>query len=206
MFHRLMQHYHVFEEFSTYVVRLGKKIRDPVETNVTSHMRLHMDKNVLSGYGMNIIQNSGSFFWKQIRQTEICYNIKHFELHGRNLKDPWSCRQAVFYQRHSFVEHSSIWIVIQGPTKLKSMVEQYVSSQGSEFATCYEHPLYLQVQMVNLLERNWTSYLITLEECHQNTVSVDAFFIGVWWSFNGSCASTRAIKSSFLVIVKSLSH
>lgn len=156
MFDRLIQFYAVFEDFLPYVLMFGKRIRDYPETSITSHMRLHADKSSLSGY-------------------EICYNIRHFELHGRELKDPWSCRHAAFYQRYSFAEHLSTWIVIQGPSKLKFYIEKIVSEQTQLLLASYEHPLYLHVCFFKMLERNWTSYLITLEEQRRKTSDKFAF-------------------------------
>ncbi|KAF2685428.1 hypothetical protein K458DRAFT_430937 [Lentithecium fluviatile CBS 122367] len=150
MFDRLVQFCNVFEEFSTYVLQFGRRIRDAPETSTTSHMRLHTDKSLDFGY-------------------EICYNIKHFELHGRDLKDPWSCRHAAFYQRYSSAEHLSKWIIIQGPSKIQSLIERSISAQASVLPTHHEHPLYLHVQFIRLLERNWTSYLVSLEELRRKT-------------------------------------
>lgn len=51
MFDRLIQFYDVFEEFSSYILMFGKRIRESLETSITSHIRLHGDKNSLLGYG-----------------------------------------------------------------------------------------------------------------------------------------------------------
>ncbi|KAH7110534.1 hypothetical protein B0J11DRAFT_620056 [Dendryphion nanum] len=150
MFNRLVQFCNVLEEFSTYVLRFGRKVRDSPETSIASHLRLHTSGGLFVGY-------------------EICYNIKHFELHGRELKDPWSCRHAAFYQRYSFSQQSSTWIIIQGPSKIKSFIEQSVPAQASDLSTLHEHPLYMHIQIIRMLERNWTSYLITLEEQRRKT-------------------------------------
>lgn len=145
MFDRVVQFCKAFEEFSTCVLQFGRRIQDAPEMSLTSHMRLHTNRSSVIGF-------------------EICYNIKHFELHGRELKDPWSCRHAAFYQRYSSAEHLSTWIIIQGPSKIKSFIERSISAQASVSPTYHEHPLYLHAQFLILLERNWTSYLITLEE------------------------------------------
>ena len=55
MFDRLIQFYDVFEEFFPYVFVFGKRIRDPPETSITSHMRWHTNKSSVSGYGLYII-------------------------------------------------------------------------------------------------------------------------------------------------------
>lgn len=167
MFNRLIQFYDVFDEFFPYVLGFGKRIRDPPETSITSHMRWHTNKSLVIGY-------------------EVCYNIRHFELHGRELKDPWSRRHAAFYQRFSFAEHSSTWIIIQGPSKLKSYVEKAVAEQTRLSPAYHEHPLYLHVHFFKMLERNWTSYLITLEA--QRCRISDKFL------FLGSCKITVELQ------------
>jgi len=175
MFNRLIQFYDVFDEFFPYVLVFGKRIRDPPETSITSHMRWHTNKSSVIGYGLYIIDiliPVLTVFW----QTEVCYNIRHFELHGRELKDPWSHRHAAFYQRFSFAEHSSTWIIIQGPSKLKSYVEKVVAEQTRLSPAYHEHPLYLHVHFFKMLERNWTSYLITLEAQRCKIVGVRCFF------------------------------
>ncbi|KAF2808303.1 uncharacterized protein BDZ99DRAFT_51628 [Mytilinidion resinicola] len=175
MFDRLVQFCNVFEEFSTYLLQFGRRIRDAPETSITSHMRLHTDKSSVFGY-------------------EICYNIKHFELHGRELKDPWSCRHAAFYQCYSSAEHSSTWIIIQGPSKIQSFIEQSVSAQASVLPTHHEHPLYQHVQFIRLLERNWTSYLITLEEQRRKTSDKILFLSSCKISVELDCNNRRDNK------------
>lgn len=49
----------------------------------------------------------------------MSYNLRYFEKHGRDIKDPWSCRQCVFYQITYCNDNTSTWLVIQPPTKWK---------------------------------------------------------------------------------------
>jgi hypothetical protein len=109
----------------------------------------------------------------------MCYNMKHFELHGRELKDPWSCRHAAFYQRYSFTEHISTWVIVQGPSNIQSFIERSLPAQASGLPAYHEHPLYPHVQFIKFLERNWTSYLVTLDEQRRKTVSTTFFSLSI---------------------------
>jgi hypothetical protein len=109
--------------------------------------------------------------------TEICYNIRHFELHGRDLADPWSCRHAVFYQQYMLAEHSSTWIIIQGPTMLKPYIEKAISEQKRLMPELTEHPLHLHVHILKTMELNWEAYLITLGEQCRKTVCFFFFLV-----------------------------
>ncbi|KAH7083626.1 hypothetical protein FB567DRAFT_581167, partial [Paraphoma chrysanthemicola] len=160
MFNRLVQYCNAFDEFSAYLLQFGKRIRDAPEIGLTSHLRLHTAKTSVIDY-------------------EICYNIKHFEKHDRELQDPWSCRHAAFYQRFSSVQHSSTWIIVQGPSKIQSFLERSISTEATSSFNHYEHPLYLHVQFMVILERNWTAYLATLEQRRCKTADKILFLYSV---------------------------
>ncbi len=56
----------------------------------------------------------------QGRCLDLCYNIRHFERHGRELEDPWSCRQSTVHQNYWFDTRVSSWVVIQPPISFDS--------------------------------------------------------------------------------------
>ncbi|KAI8960332.1 hypothetical protein F5Y11DRAFT_367480 [Daldinia sp. FL1419] len=45
----------------------------------------------------------------------ICYNIRHFERHHRDLEDPWPCRQSALHQSLSAISGHPTWVIIQPP-------------------------------------------------------------------------------------------
>lgn len=50
-----------------------------------------------------------------VHDLDLCYNIRHFELHGRELADPWSCQQSAVHQKYYFANGESNWIYVQPP-------------------------------------------------------------------------------------------
>ncbi|KAI0442352.1 hypothetical protein F4803DRAFT_551227 [Xylaria telfairii] len=77
----------------------------------------------------------------------ICYNIRHFERHGRDLEDPWSCRQSALH--HSFLADSrqSTWVVIQPPEVFDTTVHPT------------SHPMSLHLRYLHAAIANWREYL-----------------------------------------------
>lgn len=82
-----------------------------------------------------------------VRPLALCYNIRYFERHGRDLEDPWSCRQSAIH--HSFAPSSkrSTWVVIQPPEDLNIVMQ----SKG--------HPLSLHTRYITAGLANWRQYL-----------------------------------------------
>jgi len=83
---------------------------------------------------------------------EVCYNLRHFERHGRDLQDPWSCRQSAIHQRHYFSDETSAWIVIQPPALWESSLDDARLDQIG-------HPLVLHLRALSLAVANNTEYL-----------------------------------------------
>ncbi|KAI0399416.1 hypothetical protein F4802DRAFT_589612 [Xylaria palmicola] len=77
----------------------------------------------------------------------ICYNIRHFERHGRDLEDPWSCRQSALH--HSFLAGSgeSTWVVIQPPEAFDTALDPA------------PHPMSLHLRYLRAGIVNWREYL-----------------------------------------------
>ncbi|KAI0535308.1 hypothetical protein GGR58DRAFT_504437 [Xylaria digitata] len=77
----------------------------------------------------------------------ICYSIRHFERHYRDLEDPWSFRQSALH--HSFLTGSkqSIWVVIQ-PPKVFDLTLDSTS-----------HPMSLHLRYLQAAIANWREYL-----------------------------------------------
>ncbi|CAF9925437.1 MAG: hypothetical protein HETSPECPRED_005836 [Heterodermia speciosa] len=96
--------------------------------------------------------HEGSDKAAEYEAAELCYNVRHFELHGRQLEDPWSCRQSAIYHKYELLNGKSNWIIIQ-------------HAQGLDFARqiidSYElsHPMDLHIRFISVLSENWRQYL-----------------------------------------------
>jgi len=92
--------------------------------------------------------------------TEICYNIRKFERHGRDMvDDPWSCRQCSVYQKYR-PGIECTWIFIQLPRATKELLDR-IFEAGEE--TLYQMPrshcLALHLLLLWSCEKNWEEYI-----------------------------------------------
>ncbi|KAH8598396.1 hypothetical protein B0O99DRAFT_738672 [Bisporella sp. PMI_857] len=90
-------------------------------------------------------------------QASLCYNIRHFERHGRALEGPWSCRQSAIHQTYCPSTERSSWIVIQPPQYFDSGLQD-----GGPISTL--HPLGLHIQYLAVAILNWRAYLDYIAE------------------------------------------
>ena len=95
---------------------------------------------------------------------EICYNLRHFQLHGRELDDPWSCRHSAIYHQFHYETKRSTWIIIQPP----ALAEDIVETMDSRFPS---HPLGLHLIYVGPLVASWRHYLDYLAGRLKDSVS-----------------------------------
>ena len=84
--------------------------------------------------------------------TGLCYNIRYFEQHGRDLKDPWSCRQSAIHQSYYFQRNLSNWTVVHPPMGFNELLRDL----KMEFDF---HPLGFHLQYITLAIQNWREYL-----------------------------------------------
>ncbi|KAI0550438.1 hypothetical protein F4679DRAFT_542383 [Xylaria curta] len=77
----------------------------------------------------------------------ICYNIRHFERHNRDLEDPWSCRQSALHHSFMPISKKSVWVTIQPPEVFDLTIRSST------------HPMYLHVQYLQAAIANWREYL-----------------------------------------------
>ena len=89
--------------------------------------------------------------------TDICYNIRHFEKHERDLDDPWSCRQSAIHQKHYFSDERSNWIVIQPPKLFVIALDRLERNNAA-------HPMALHVRYLLAAIANWRPYLNYITE------------------------------------------
>ncbi|KAF8245659.1 hypothetical protein K440DRAFT_662644 [Wilcoxina mikolae CBS 423.85] len=88
---------------------------------------------------------------------EISYNVRHFEKHGRELQDPWSCRQCSVYQNYSHRNNVSTWFLIQIPNGTRRHLERLNSEVGGS-SPC-DHPMGIHLYLLRSCEKNWGPYV-----------------------------------------------
>ncbi|KAF2259194.1 hypothetical protein CC78DRAFT_82270 [Lojkania enalia] len=110
---------------------------------------------------------------------DICYNLRHFEKNGRNLQDPWSCRQTVTHQKYHFSDATSSWIIVQPPELWSSSVDRVKLCRDQRVS--FEKPLeefdfdFALSQHVQALRRK-LHHVVTILEGTQATVrTISAF-------------------------------
>ena len=96
---------------------------------------------------------------------DLCYNVRHFEYHGRQLDDPWSCRQSAIYHRYELLNGRSNWIIIQHARSLDIAGE--VTDHGKLL-----HPMDLHLHFISTLCESWRQYLNYLADRLKDCVSM----------------------------------
>ena len=103
--------------------------------------------------GQVVSTSSWCLAWKNDEWAlDLCYNIRHFERHGRELEDLWSCRQSTIHQKYSFDTKQSSWVVIQPPIL-------FASSLKCTRPTNTAHPMGLHLRYLAAATARWREYL-----------------------------------------------
>ncbi|KAI1074716.1 hypothetical protein F5B20DRAFT_562757 [Whalleya microplaca] len=84
--------------------------------------------------------------------ADLCYNIRHFERHGRPLEDPWSCRQSAIHQKYNLSTDQSNWIVIHPPLRFAASFKRNVTSGVT-------HPMDVHIHYLSAGVVYWRDYL-----------------------------------------------
>ena len=92
-----------------------------------------------------------------IYTADLCYNVRYFELHGRDLEDPWSCRQSAIHQKYYFTNGCSNWIIVQPPKLFSAALRDIEMDQIG--CSMNLHIRYLAAAMAN-----WRPYLNYMTE------------------------------------------
>jgi hypothetical protein len=95
---------------------------------------------------------------------DLCYNVRHFERHGRDLEDPWSCRQSAIHNKNSFDTEQSSWIAIQPPILFASRLKDYSPTNTP-------HPMALYIRFLAASIAGWREYLNYIAERLKSFVS-----------------------------------
>lgn len=94
---------------------------------------------------------------------EITYNFYHVEQHGRsNLRDPWSIRQTAVYQKFSFKNENSTWIIVQLAKPIRNNIEKVIAGDGPPSSTTRGHwllPIVIHTMIMTMSQRNWKTYI-----------------------------------------------
>ena len=96
---------------------------------------------------------------------EICYNLRHIQLHGRNRTDPWSFRNFAVYHRYSTTK-PSIWLFINVPEAVQEHIERILSNATKVTS----HPILWHSYFLMVSLYNWRWYINYLEEIFQDIV------------------------------------
>lgn len=91
--------------------------------------------------------------------TELSYNLRHYELHGRDLKDPWSCRHTAIHHRYSLENGQSTWIMIQSPKVFRQNLGSLLAELSARASYRDEHPLTLHIRYLMSSGVNLRKYL-----------------------------------------------
>ena len=97
---------------------------------------------------------------------ELCYNVRHFEYHGRQLDDPWSCRQSAIYHKYELLNGTSNWIIIQHARSAD--ISRETKDRGKLL-----HPMGLHVRFISALCESWRQYFDYLAGRLKDCVSID---------------------------------
>jgi hypothetical protein len=83
---------------------------------------------------------------------DVCYNLRFFEPHGRQLADPWSCRQSAIHQKFYPSRGNSAWIIIHQPMALRENLQH---AQSRSFL----HPMAMHIRYIRSANYHWRDYL-----------------------------------------------
>lgn len=147
--------------FLHFVVGMGRKFSSKDEDFMSCYSTFSAGKGRLVCGPNNNKATSGDSLWGQSslvctsagyllnasQLPELCYNIRYFEQHGRDLEDPWSCRQSALHHSFSPVSKQSTCVIIQPP-------EVFEPIEDSERYTMSLHIRYVSAGLAN-----WRQYL-----------------------------------------------
>lgn len=84
--------------------------------------------------------------------TDVCYNLRYFERHERDLDFPWSCRQTVMHQKFFMEDSRSVLLVVQPPKDWNAALDDTKFSLDT-------HPLTLHLRLISCALNKHKDYL-----------------------------------------------
>ncbi|KAL2811839.1 hypothetical protein BJX63DRAFT_397920 [Aspergillus granulosus] len=143
MFHALCASTRTSPHFLKLVLGLGRK-------------RSSTDEDFMACYSR--FSSSSGKSQEDDGACDICYNIRYYERHGRDLEDPWSCRQSAIHQAYNSISKESGWLVIQPPTAFTSAIKQS-GTDGSEMCVpTAGHPMNPHLKYLTASMAGWRGY------------------------------------------------
>ncbi|KAI1321916.1 hypothetical protein F5Y16DRAFT_63153 [Xylariaceae sp. FL0255] len=146
MFRQIYTSLKITPSFLTIVMGLGRKLSSRDEDFMSCYCSIQETKQLVDS------RESGCDVLDFQIHFELAYNIRHFELHGRDLEDPWSCRQMAVYQQYNLRNASSSWLLIQPPKDLETTLKDVTTSTD-------EHRLSIHLRCLVAGTINWSDYL-----------------------------------------------
>jgi hypothetical protein len=93
----------------------------------------------------------------------MCYNIRYFDLHNRpHTKALWSERQMAVYQCFNIVDKTSMWVIIQASTRIKSRLKDFLTASNGTKLAATDH-VKLHLLFFFELAGNWRAYINFLD-------------------------------------------
>lgn len=91
---------------------------------------------------------------------ELSYDLRFYELHGRDLENPWSCRRCAIYQKFNVQTTNSTWILLQIPEVFKKeLLNLLTGSTGFK-----GHPLTLHLRYLKSCGNGWRRFLAYMSQ------------------------------------------
>ena len=101
----------------------------------------------------------------------MCYNIRYIDRNNRgDPVVPWSERQVAVYHRYNSARGQPIWIIVQAPQSIKSVLKQLNSHRADKPPSLSDHLGFHTIIFVGLA-RSWRDYLNFLESRLSEKVS-----------------------------------
>lgn len=153
MFKYLCSTLNIHPRFLDFLFDFGRKSSPPDETFLNFFKYVsssHKEDRSPSDTGTH---SDSSFLQHHLTaRLEICYNVRHFERHGRNSTDPWACRQSAIYHKLHASTGTSTWFIVQQPQSLSESL-QTAPPQS------LRHPIAVHIRFLRSVSHNWRDLL-----------------------------------------------
>ncbi|KAL2870915.1 uncharacterized protein BJX67DRAFT_210551 [Aspergillus lucknowensis] len=144
MFHAICAATRTSPHFLKLVLGLGRK-------------RSYTDEDYMACYSR--FPNSSGNSNEEDGTCDVCYNIRFYERHGRDLEDPWSCRQSAIHQTYASLSKESSWLIIQPPTAFTPAIKQSGTDGSEMHIPTAGHPMNPHLEYLAASMAGWRGYL-----------------------------------------------
>lgn len=109
----------------------------------------------------------------RLEALEMCYTVRYFDKNNRpNTKAVWSERHVAIYHRLDISTLTSVWIIIQSSSGMRSGLGKFLSSVETTKISLLDH-LHLHLFFLLELADNWRAYINFLEAQLNEMVSAN---------------------------------